>query len=65
MGVEGVGGRGGNDGLRAQARYHVCRIMSHKREPKSSQPSAVRGYGGPGLVNARAEVTRMQADAAQ
>ena len=39
--------------LRAQARYHVCRKMSHKPEPKPSQPPAVR-----------AEVARMQADAA-
>ena len=38
--------------------------MSHKAETKSSQPSAARGYGGPGLVGVRAEVARMQADAA-
>ena len=38
--------------------------MSHKPEPKPSQPPAVRGYGGPGLVGVRAEVARMQADAA-
>ena len=47
-------------GLRAQARYHVCRTLSHKPEPKPSQPLAVRGYGGPGLVGMRAEVARMQ-----
>ena len=51
-------------GLRAQARYHVCRTMSHKPEPKPSQPPAVRGYGGPGLVGLRAGVARMQADGA-
>ena len=51
-------------GLRAQERYHVCRTMSHKPEPKPSQAPAVRGYGGPGLVGVRAEVARMQADAA-
>ena len=51
-------------GLRAQARYLVCRKMSHKPEPKPSQAPAVRGYGGPGLVGVRAEVARMQADAA-
>ena len=39
--------------LRAQARYHVCRKMSHKPEPKPSQLPAVK-----------AEVARMQADAA-
>ena len=39
--------------LRASARYDVCRQMSHKPEPKHSQPPAVR-----------AEVARMQADAA-
>ena len=50
--------------LRAQARYHVCRKMSHKPEPKPRQPSAVTGYRGPGLVGVRAEVARMQADAA-
>ena len=59
--------------LRAQARCHVCRKMSHKPEPKPSQPPAaevapppraVRGYRGPGLVGVRAEVARMQADAA-
>ena len=51
-------------GLRAQARYHVCKTMFHKPEPKPSQPPAVRGYEGPGLVGVRAEVARMQADAA-
>ena len=51
-------------GLRAQARYLVCSTMSDKPEPKPRQPSAVRGYGGPGLVGVRAEVARMQADAA-
>ena len=59
--------------LRAQARCHVCRKMSHKPEPKPSQPPAaevqppprpVRGYGGPGLAGVRVEVARMQADAA-
>ena len=50
--------------LRAQARYHVCRKMSPKPEPRPSQPPAVKGYGGPGLVGVRAEVARMQADAA-
>ena len=50
--------------LRAQSRYHVCRKMSHKPEPKRSQPQAVRGYGGPGLVGVTAEVGRMQADTA-
>ena len=59
--------------LRAQARSHVCRKMSHKPEPKPSQPPAaevapppraVRGYGGPGLAGVRVEVARMQADAA-
>ena len=49
--------------LRAQARYHVCRKMSHKPKPKPSQPPAVRGYGRPGLVGVRAKVARMQADA--
>ena len=34
--------------LRARARYHVCRKMSHKPEPRPSQPPAVRGYGGAG-----------------
>ena len=47
--------------------------MSHKPEPKPSQPPAaevapppraVRGYGGPGLAGVRVEVARMQADAA-
>ena len=42
---------------RARTRCHVCRKMSQKPEPKSSQspaaevappPRAVRGYGGPG-----------------
>ena len=51
-------------GLRAQALYHVCRTMSNKPEPNPSQPPAVSGYGGPGLVGVRAEVARMQADAA-
>ena len=51
-------------GLRAQARYLVCRTMSHKPEPKPTQPLAVREYGGPGLVGVRAEVARMQADTA-
>ena len=46
--------------LRAEAQYHVCKKMSHKPEPKPSQPPAVRGYGGPGLVGVRAEVARMQ-----
>ena len=59
--------------LRAQARCHVCGKMTHKPEPKPSQPPAaevgpppraVRGYGGPGLVCMRVEVARMQADAA-
>ena len=40
-------------GLRAQARYPVCSTMSHKPDPKPSQPPAVR-----------AEVARMQAGAA-
>ena len=60
--------------LRAQARCHVCKKMSHKPKPKPSQlpaaevappPRAVRGYGGPGLVGVRAEVARMQADTAR
>ena len=51
-------------GLRAQARYLVCRTMSHKPEPRPSQLPAVRGYGGPGLVGVRAEVVSTQADAA-
>ena len=47
--------------------------MSHKPQPKPSQPPAaevalppraVRGYGGPGLAGVRVEVARMQADAA-
>ena len=47
--------------------------MSHKPEPKSSQsppaeaaplPRAVRGYGGPGLVELRVDVAGMQADSA-
>ena len=59
--------------LRAQARCHVCRQLSHKPEPKPGQPPtaevapplrAVRGYGGPGLVGVRVEVARMQADTA-
>ena len=59
--------------LRAQARCHVCRKMSHKPEPKPSQPPAaevapppraVRGYGGPGLAGVRVEVARMQAHTA-
>ena len=50
--------------LRDHARYHVCRRMSHKPELKPSQLPAVRGYGGQGLVSVRAEVARMQADAA-
>ena len=59
--------------LRAQGRCHVCRKMSHKPEPKTSQPPAaevapppraVRRYGGPGLVGVRVEVARMQADTA-
>ena len=59
--------------LRAQARCHVCRKISHKPEPKPSQPPAaevaqppraVRGHGGPGLAGVRVEVDRMQADAA-
>ena len=59
--------------LRDQARCRVCKKMSHKPEPKLSQPPAavvaplpraVRGYGGPGLVGVRVEVARMQADAA-
>ena len=40
-------------GHRAQARSHVCSAMSHKPDPKPSQPPAVR-----------AEVARMQAGAA-
>ena len=40
-------------GRRAQARSHVCSAMSHKPDPKPSQPPAVR-----------AEVARMQAGAA-
>ena len=59
--------------LKAQARCHVCRKMSHKTEPKPSKPPAaefapppraVRGYRGPGLAGVRVEVARMQADAA-
>ena len=59
--------------LRAQARCHVCRKMSHKPEPKPTHPPAaevappqraVRGYGGPGPAGLRVEVARMQADAA-
>ena len=38
--------------------------MSHKPEPRPSQPPAVRGYGVQGLVGVRAEVARMQANAA-
>ena len=40
-------------GGRAQARFHVCSAMSHKPDPKPSQPPAVR-----------AEVARLQAGAA-
>ena len=40
-------------GLRAQARFHVCSAMSHKPDPKPSQPAAVR-----------AKVARMQVGAA-
>ena len=59
--------------VRAQARCHVCRRMSHKPELKHSQPAAaeiapppraVRGYGGPGMAGVRMEVARMQGDAA-
>ena len=59
--------------LRAQARCHACRKMSHKPEPKSRQPPAaevapppraVRGCGGLGLVGVRVEVARMQAETA-
>ena len=39
-------------GRRAQARSHMCSAMSHKPDPKPSQPPAVR-----------AEVARMQAGA--
>ena len=58
---------------RAETRCHVCRKMSHKPEPKSSQsqaaeaappPRAVRGYRGLGLVGVRVDVARMQADSA-
>ena len=56
-----------------RTRCHVCRKMSHKPEPKSSQsppaeaappPWAVRGYGRPGLVEVRVDVARMQAHSA-
>ena len=59
--------------LKAQARCHVCRSMSHEPEPKPSQPlaaevvpppRALRGYGGPRLVGVRVAVARMQADTA-
>ena len=40
-------------GLRAPARFHVCSTMSHKPDPKPSQPLAVG-----------AEVARMRAGAA-
>ena len=59
--------------LRAQARCHVCRKMSHNPEPKPSQPPsaevvppprAVRGYGGPRMAGVGVKVARMQADAA-
>ena len=40
-------------GLRAQAQFHVCSTMSHKPDPKPSQPPAVR-----------AEMARMQTGAA-
>ena len=59
--------------LRAEARCHVCRKMSHKPEPKPSRspvaggapPSrAVRECAGLGLVGVRVEVARMQADTA-
>ena len=58
---------------RARTRCHVCRRMSDKPEPRSSQspaaeaappPRAVRGYRGPGLVGVRVDVARMQADSA-
>ena len=58
---------------RARTRCHVCRKMSHKPEPKSSQspaaeaaplPPAVRGYRAPGLVGVRVDLARMQADSA-
>ena len=51
-------------GLRAQVRCHVCRTMSHKPEPKLSQPPAVRGYGGQGVVGVRDQVACTQADKA-
>ena len=73
MRVEGTGSRGNGGEAQGSGACHVCINMSHKPEPKPSQPpaaevvlppQAVRGYGGPGLANVRVEVARMQADAA-